>query len=242
MRRLAFCQIAVLLLVPQLALAQTNDPVEFGRQIQPILAKRCYACHGPDKAEGGLRLNQRTLAFEKLESGKRAVVAKDVEHSELIRRILSTDETEQMPPEGPRLTAMQLDLLKRWIEQGAEWKEHWAFEPPAIASPAAVKDAAWITNPIDAFVLNKLEKNGLSPAAPASKTALLRRVTYDLTGLPPTPSEVEAFLAEMATHFDRCVLGLIEYRPTVSSPAKCCRNVSRLRARAGSPSRALGLK
>ncbi len=196
MRRVAICLIAASVLAPQWAVAQTNEPVEFGRQIQPILAKRCYACHGPDKAEGGLRLNQRELAFEKLESGKRAVVAKDVDHSELMRRILSKDETEQMPPEGPRLTDTQMDLLKRWIEQGAEWKEHWAFVPPAVAEPPAVKNARWVTNPIDAFVLARLEKNGLSPASPAGKTALLRRVTHDLTGLPPTPAEVEEFVAD----------------------------------------------
>lgn len=188
------CLFALLIATPTLAVAQSSDPIDFSRQIQPILAKRCYACHGPDKAEGGLRLNQRTLAFEKLESGKHAVVAKDVKKSELIRRVLSGDESEQMPPEGPRLTPSQIDLLSRWIEQGAEWKEHWAFVPPAAVQPPVVKNAGWVANPIDAFILNKLEANGLAPASPAGKTALLRRVTYDLTGLPPTPAEVKAFL------------------------------------------------
>ena len=119
MIRVASCLIATLILAPQWVLAQTAEPIDFGRQIQPILAKRCYACHGPDKGEGGLRLNQRAPAFEKLESGKRAIIAKDTEHSELMRRILSKDEGDQMPPEGPRLTDAQVDLLKRWIEQGA---------------------------------------------------------------------------------------------------------------------------
>lgn len=187
---------ALLCLVPQFAAAQATDPVDFGRQIQPILAKRCYPCHGPDKGEGGLRLNQRDLAFAKLESGDQAVVAKDVEHSELMRRVTSKDAGEQMPPEGARLTETQIDLLRRWIEQGAEWKEHWAFVAPKPQQAPAVKNAAWIANPIDAFILHKLEQQGLNPAPPATKTALLRRVTYDLTGLPPTPAEVSEFLAD----------------------------------------------
>src|SRR5215213_4974890 len=107
---------ALLCLAPQLALAQAPDRIDFGRQIQPILAKRCYPCHGPDKGEGGLRLNQRELAFAKLESGEQAVIPKDVEHSELMRRVISKDEGEQMPPDGARLTETQIDLLRRWIE------------------------------------------------------------------------------------------------------------------------------
>lgn len=196
MRRVASGLIATLMLVPAAVMAQPAEPVDFGRAIQPILAKRCYACHGPDTAEAGLRLNQRALAFEKLESGKRAIVANDLAQSELLRRIMSTDESEQMPPEGPRLTETQIDLIKRWIEQGASWKEHWAFVPPVTPQPPTVKNSAWVTNPIDAFILSKLEQQGLTPAAPAGKTALLRRVTYDLTGLPPTPAEVQSFLAD----------------------------------------------
>lgn len=211
MTRVASCLILALIMLPHRSMAQSPEPIDFGRQIQPILAKRCYACHGPDKAEGGLRLNQRELAFEKLESGKQAVVAKDIEHSELLRRILSKDESDQMPPEGPRLTQTQIDLLSRWIKEGAEWKEHWAFVPPVVQQPPAVKDTKWVVNPIDAFILGKLEKNGLSPAAPADKTALLRRVTYDLIGLPPTPEEVEAFLADKSPEaYERVVDRLLK--------------------------------
>lgn len=197
--RVAFGLIAALVLTPGWLRAQSTDPVDFGRQIQPILAKRCYACHGPDKAEGGLRLNQRALAFEKLESGKQAIVAKDPKHSELLRRILSKDEAEQMPPEGPRLTEAQVELIQRWIEQGAEWKEHWAFAPATSGEPPNVKKPGWITNPIDSFILSRLEQQGLAPASPAGKAALLRRVTYDLTGLPPTPAEVESYLADQSS-------------------------------------------
>ena len=189
---------ATLLLAPGWLLAQSPDPIDFARQIQPILAKRCYACHGPETAEGGLRLNQQELAFKKLESGKQAVVPNDPAQSELIRRILSQDEGEQMPPEGPRLTESQIELIQKWIDQGAPWKEHWAFIAPVAVTPPQVKNSTWITNPIDAFILKKLENAGLTPAAPADKTALLRRVTYDLIGLPPTPEEVREFQADQS--------------------------------------------
>lgn len=192
--RSLFCLIA--LIVPLSCLAQGDEPIDFSRQIQPILAKRCYACHGPDTAEGGLRLNQRDLAFQKLESGHSAIVAGKPDQSELLRRVLSPDTDTQMPPEGPRLTETQVDLLRRWISQGADWKEHWAFVPPGSVPIPPVQNGAWVTNPIDAFVLARLEKAGLTPATPAEKTALLRRVTYDLTGLPPTPAEVQAFVAD----------------------------------------------
>lgn len=178
------------------AIGQTVEPIDFGRQIQPILAKRCFACHGPDKSEAGLRLDQKESGFAKLESGKRALVSKDVDHSELFRRVTSVDDTERMPPEGQPLTPVQVDLLKKWIQEGADWKEHWAFEPPKPHHPPAVKNGQWIVNPIDSFVLSKLEQNGLEPAPQADKTALLRRVTFDLTGLPPTLEESNSFLAD----------------------------------------------
>ena len=197
MMRVLHCLIAVGLLLPQWAAAQSPaEPIDFGRQIQPILAKRCYACHGPDKAEGGLRLNNKDAAFAKLESGEYAITAKDAAKSELLKRVTSREEGVQMPPEGAPLTDSQIELLRRWIEQGAEWKEHWAFVAPQPQQPPTVKDAKWVANPIDSFILSKLEQKGFVPAPPADKTALLRRVTFDLTGLPPTPTEVEAFLAD----------------------------------------------
>ena len=186
-----------LVLVPQLLWAQSSaDPVDYGRQIQPILAKRCYACHGPDKSEGGLRLNDKEAVFSPLESGKQALAAKDLDASELYRRVTSRDEAIQMPPEGDPLSDAQIELIRRWIEQGAEWKEHWAFVPPNPQPPPSVKDRQWVSNSIDAFILNKLEQNGFVPAPALEKSALLRRVTYDLTGLPPTPNEVQAFLED----------------------------------------------
>lgn len=191
--------------------AQAVESIDYGRQVQPILAKRCFACHGPDKAEGGLRLNRRESAFAKQESGQTAIVAKDATHSELLRRVTSQDDGERMPPEGTPLTSAQVDILRRWIEQGAEWKEHWAFETPRRQDPPRVKNTEWVKNPIDSFVLDKLQQNGLIPADPAEKTVLLRRVTFDLTGLPPTPSQVDAFLADNSPDaYEKVVDGLLQ--------------------------------
>ena len=176
--------------------AQSGGPIDFGRQVQPILAKKCYACHGPDKAEGGLRFDQKDSVFQPLESKRQAVVAKDQASSELLRRITATNEDERMPPEGAPLTEEQVDLLRRWIEQGAPWQDHWAFAPLQPATVPQVTDAGWVANPIDAFIRHSLEQQGLSPAPPEGKAALLRRLTYDLTGLPPTPAETERFLAD----------------------------------------------
>jgi mono/diheme cytochrome c family protein len=172
--------------------------VDFGRDIQPIFAKRCFACHGPDKGEGGLRLNQRESALAELDSGEHAVVPGQAEQSEILRRITAADEGERMPPEGKPLDARQIELVRQWIDQGANWEEHWAFQPVAHPAIPNVNDRDWIRNPIDAFILNRLEQRGLPPAPPADKVALVRRAYYDLTGLPPKPNEVDAFVADVS--------------------------------------------
>jgi len=169
-------------------------PVDFSRDIQPLLAKRCFSCHGPDTQEAGLRFDQADGATARLESGGRAIVAGRPAESEILARITSTDPATQMPPEGSRLTASQVAAVRQWIEEGAEWKEHWAFRPlvrppvPAVTPPAA--------NPIDAFVGDGLARRGLPAPPPADRVALIRRATYDVTGLPPTEQEVRDFLAD----------------------------------------------
>jgi len=178
------------------SIASAQEPIDFGRDIQPILAKRCYACHGPDTAEGGLRLNVRESALAKHDSGETAIIPKNPQRSELLKRITATDESLRMPPEGAPLTPAQIELLQTWIAQGAEWQEHWAFQKPKAAAPPNVSDSAWAKHPVDAFIRAKLDQAKLTPAAPAAKAALLRRITYDLTGLPPSPSDVEAFLSD----------------------------------------------
>ena len=176
--------------------SQAAEPVDFGREIQPILAKRCYHCHGPNDDKGGLRLNSREGALAETESGAHAVVPKDLAKSELIKRITSEDKEERMPPEGAPLTPNQVDLLKRWIEEGADWKQHWSFEPIRRPEAPQVKDQSWVKSPLDAFILAKLEAKGISPASPSEKREWIRRATFDVTGLPPSWSEVEAFVQD----------------------------------------------
>src|SRR4051794_13153201 len=174
--------------------------IDFNYQIRPILSDKCFHCHGPDtgKRKAGLRLDTKAGAFAALKSGGHAIVPKDVEESELVARITAEDEADRMPPKslGRTLTAQEIALLTRWVEQGAEWKDHWAFLAPEKGALPEVKHAAWPRNPIDRFVLARLEAEGLSPSPEASKERLIRRATFDLTGLPPTAAEVDAFLAD----------------------------------------------
>jgi hypothetical protein len=175
-------------------------PVDFNRQIRPILAEHCYQCHGPDEAKrkAGLRLDQPEGAAQRLKSGVRAVVPGRAAESRLLEVITSADPDEHMPPAstGKQLSADQVSVLRRWIEEGATWRGHWAYQPIADPEPPAVKQAGWGRNGIDAFVLARLESEGLAPSPEADRRTLLRRVTLDLTGLPPTVEEVDAFLAD----------------------------------------------
>jgi hypothetical protein len=174
-------------------------PVEFNRDIRPILSDNCYQCHGPDKAQrkAELRLDTETSAHADL-GGRRAIAPGDLEHSELYQRLIAEDEAERMPPvkSGKRVTPEQIELIRRWIAQGAKWQKHWAFLPPVAVVPPQVRNEARVRNAIDAFIFARLEREGLSPAAETDKTTLIRRVSLDLTGLPPTPDEVDAFLAD----------------------------------------------
>ena len=173
--------------------------VDFQRQVRPILSDNCFHCHGPDEATRmvGLRLDTQEGAFEKRESGS-VIVAGNPNGSLLYQRITATDAAQRMPPESSHkvLTDDQKRILKEWIAQGAAWKQHWSFVPVTRPSAPVVKGQAWVKNPIDAFILAKLEASGLEPAVQADKRTLIRRVSLDLTGLPPEPDEVEAFLKD----------------------------------------------
>jgi hypothetical protein len=173
--------------------------VEFNRDIRPILSDKCFLCHGPDKARRkvDLRLDTEAGAFADL-GGYRAIVPGKPAESELFRRISAEEAEDRMPPVRSKrtLTPRQIELLRRWIEQGAKWQKHWAFLPPRRPSLPRVKNLQWLHNPIDSFILDRLERAGLGPSPEADKTTLIRRVTLDLTGLPPTPAEVDAFLAD----------------------------------------------
>jgi hypothetical protein len=171
--------------------------VDFRRDVLPILADHCFACHGPDAhaRKASLRLDQAAGA---LRSQDPVIVPGRSAESEVVLRVTSDDPDEQMPPPrtGRKLSAVQIDCLKRWIDEGAFWGRHWAFDPPRAQVPPSSSDRTWPRNPIDAFVLAVLEAKGLKPAPEAPKRTLIRRVTLDLTGLPPTPAEVDAFLAD----------------------------------------------
>src|SRR5215213_2859563 len=172
-----------------------GDTVDYGRDIRPILSAHCWACHGPDEKarEAGLRLDLRDTAL-----AKKAIAPKDPKASKLVKRIESDDPDHQMPPpEAKRpLTDRQKQLLRAWVEQGAEYTQHWAFTPPKRPAVPDVRDPQpSIRNPIDAFVLRRLEQEKIRPSPEADKATLIRRVTLDLTGLPPSPAEVDAFLA-----------------------------------------------
>jgi hypothetical protein len=171
--------------------------IRFSREILPLLSDSCFACHGPDEKsrKGGLRLDTLTGARSSGKSGKVAVDAGHPDQSEILRRILSSDPNEAMPPpeSGKSLKPEQVTLLRRWIEQGAPWGRHWAFEPPQRPTIPVVPG---VSNPIDALVRNALAADGLQPAPEASRSTLIRRWSLDLTGLPPTPAEVDAFEAD----------------------------------------------
>lgn len=170
--------------------------LEFNRDVRPILSDKCFLCHGPDKGtrKAGLRLDVRDEAIADRD-GVRAIVAGDINASELVRRILSHDPDEMMPPpESERsLTDAQKQTLVRWVEEGAAYEPHWSFIPPVRHTPPEVEAESWVRNPIDRFILAKLEELGLQPAAEADRRTLIRRLSFDLTGLPPTPEEVSAF-------------------------------------------------
>jgi hypothetical protein len=174
--------------------------VDFNRDIRPIFSNHCFACHGPDKKRGkaGLRLDNKDAAFQELKSGRHALVPRNLDESELYQRVSAADENERMPPKafGKPLSKEQVELIRRWIEQGAEWKGHWAYSPPRRPPLPAVQSKAWPRNGIDYFILARLEREGLQPSPEADRATLLRRLSFDLTGLPPTPAELDAFLAD----------------------------------------------
>lgn len=175
---------------------------DFNLHIKPILSDKCFACHGPDegKREAGLRLDVPEIAYSELPEspGKRAIVPGNLKESEVFRRILSTDPDEKMPPPSFKveLSEREKALLLKWIEQGAIYQPHWAFIPPQKTPPPTLDLPQRVQNPIDAFVLKQLEAVGLQPSPEADKELLLRRLSFDLTGLPPAPEEVDAFLAD----------------------------------------------
>ena len=168
-------------------LVRSADRVDFNRDIRPILSENCLSCHGPDshKREAGLRLDMNDQSMWKGESGEIAIVPGSPDKSEMVHRITSTDAAVLMPPptSGKKLTPKQIETLQQWIAEGAEYKGHWAFLSPVKATPSHTTLSGWGQNQIDQYVLADLEKHGLTPSPEADKITLIRRVTFDLTGL-----------------------------------------------------------
>ncbi len=198
--RWALATAAVAILAVSASAATAADPAEasidFGRDVLPILAKNCFLCHGPDESdrEADLRLDNFADATAARGTRPAAIVPGKPDESELIGRIESADDEKRMPPADSKkkLTPEQKQTLRRWIASGAEYRPHWAYAPLNRPEPPTVANAAWPRNDIDRFVLHKLEERQLAPAKPAAAEALLRRMSFDLIGLPPTPEEVEA--------------------------------------------------
>jgi hypothetical protein len=173
--------------------------IDFSRDVLPIFSDKCFHCHGPDETtrEAELRLDRREFVFADRD-GSQIIEPGKPESSELVRRIVSNDADEQMPPpsEARQLTEDETKIIRRWVAQGAKWNQHWSFVPPLRPELPEVSSRSWSQNAIDHFVLARLDRKNLKPSQQAEKQTLIRRVTLDLTGLPPTPAEVDAFLAD----------------------------------------------
>ncbi len=184
--------------------ALAAEKVDFARDIAPIFVKRCTECHGPDEQKSGLRLDNKAGAFKGGKSGVPTITPGHSSTSELLRRVTTDDADDVMPPKGARLEPGQVAALRAWIDQGAVWPEtdvakHWAFIKPTKPEPPRGK-SSWAHNEIDRFILDRLDKEGLKPSREADRRTLIRRLSLDITGLPPTPEEVEAFLKDRSAN------------------------------------------
>ena len=176
--------------------SSSYDRVDFSRDIRPIFNQNCTACHGGVRQKNGVSFIYRAEAVGKGKSGRPVIVPGNPDASELMVRVTSNDPEVRMPYHAPPLSPQQIALLRRWIKEGAQWEDHWAFVAPKPQPLPAVKRADWVRQPLDRFILARLEKESLEPSPEADKAELLRRVSFDLTGLPPTAEEEAAYLAD----------------------------------------------
>lgn len=226
----AWCAVAVSTHAPP----AHADEVDFVRDVRPILEQHCYSCHGADKQKSGLRLDIKSEAFKGGDGYGPSIVPNNLDESPLITFVTSENADERMPPEGPGLSSAEIDVLARWVEQGGKWPagvdlaqledrtDHWSFkllevatppllEPQTVAAAESEKPSMLANNPIDSFVLAKLHEHGLRLSPPAERLSWLRRVTFDLTGLPPTPAAIEHFLTDARDDaFERMVDELLK--------------------------------
>ena len=209
-----FCGALAVCTGAQSSVRQASKPAQqkigFNQTIQPILSENCYACHGPDPGgrKSGLRLDRPPFPFAPHEKDGPAIIPGRPDKSPLVRKIEAKNPKDRMPPPEAHKTLKpaQITLLREWVRQGAVYEEHWSFIPPVVQAIPEVTRKEWVRNAIDNFVLARLEREGLSPSQEADRRSLLRRVTYDLTGLPPTPEEVAAFLLDASPNaYERVV-------------------------------------
>jgi hypothetical protein len=184
---------------PAPAADAASPPVDFDRQVRPILSERCFTCHGPDDGarQANLRFDTEAGAFAELSGGGHAIVRGDPAASALLQRVSSDDPVRRMPPAYlnlDKLPEKEIDILRRWISAGAPWSQHWSFVPPRRPETPEVSPEGWVRNAIDRFVMARLDREGIEPAPEAPRRTLIRRLSLDLTGLPPAPAEVEAFV------------------------------------------------
>lgn len=204
--------VAVFLLAGTTAIPAAFAEVDFEKDVRPILAEKCLLCHGPDDEKGGLRLTGIDFAARELDSGEFGIVPGKPEASAVIDRIHAEDPDDIMPPpdKAEPLTAAEKETLRTWIAEGAEWPKHWAYtELDKPASPA-VKNADWVKSPIDAFVLARLEEEGIAPSPEADSVSLIRRLYFDLIGLPPTPQETDRYRKALETEGEAALSRLID--------------------------------
>jgi uncharacterized membrane protein len=198
--RLTFLGFMLALATPSNEARSADTPIEFNRDIRTILSNKCFTCHGPDSAErqGGLRLDSRKDAISESDSGDPAIVPSHPEKSQLVRRISSADDDERMPPpdSGRKLSPAEIKLLTEWVRQGANYSRHWSYIRPERPEVPRVSESRWSHNPIDAFVFARLQREGLTPLAEANRHTLVRRLSLDLIGLPPTLEEVDRFVGD----------------------------------------------
>jgi hypothetical protein len=187
----------------ELAYNSIPERIDFNFHVKPILSDRCYTCHGPDNnaRKADFRLDTEEGAFSSLTSGGHAFTAGNLQKSKAIARMVSEDTEFMMPPPESNLalSVREQAIIAKWVEQGAHWKDHWSFIPPEKTGIPKISDSSWpVKNSIDNFILSRLESEGLKPADPAAKATLLRRVSLDLTGLPPTVADLDRFLEDIS--------------------------------------------
>src|SRR5258708_5368428 len=181
------------------ALAEPPDTVRFNRDIRPIMSDTCFHCHGPSKQKGKFRLDQAESPLKPAHTGAIPIVPGKPDESEITKRVFTSNYDDLMPPLDSHkpLKPEQKEMLRRWVAQGATFEKHWSFQPPVLPTVPKVEGAT-IRNPIDAFLIQRLKSEGLSMNPEADKPTLIRRAAFALTGLPPTPAEVDQFLADVS--------------------------------------------